>query len=89
MYIGFDRKLYENRCQNVSEIDDGKNSKNDPKMDPKLEPGTIKNQENRGPRCIQISIVFLTVFLTRFFDFLAKMCDFGSQMGMSKVTPKP
>ena len=52
MYIGFDRKLYENRCQNVSEIDDGKNSKNDPKMDPKLEPGTIKNRENRGPRCI-------------------------------------
>ena len=24
---------------------------------------------------------FSTVFLTRFFDFLAKMCDFGLQMG--------
>ena len=28
---------------------------------------------------------FSTVFLTHFFDFWAKMCDFGSQMGMSKV----
>ena len=38
--------------KNASEIDHGKSSKNDPKMDPKLEPGTVKNRENRGPRCI-------------------------------------
>ena len=52
MHIRFDRKLCENWCQNVSEIDVGKSWKNGGKIDPDLEPGTIKNRENRGPRCI-------------------------------------
>jgi len=40
-------ELCENRCQNVTEIDHGKSSKNIQKIGSKLEPETPKNQENR------------------------------------------
>ena len=52
MYIGVDGKLRENRVKNASENDPGKRSQSDPKMDPKLEPETIKDRKNEGLRCI-------------------------------------
>ena len=76
LYTGIDRKSRENQRKNVSEIDHGKSSKNDPKMDAKLEPETPQNRENRGPRCISISIVFYNRFFNAFFRFLSENVRF-------------
>ena len=45
-------------------------------MNPKLESETIKNRENRRPRCISISIVFFNRFFNAFFRFFSENMRF-------------